>query len=142
MDLLWKPIFLQKVKNEKPTNPLQPISNGKRKTFHFWAVQAASSGWYLINLRLYASAISSSAGTVSSPDNLRIWGKTSDGSCKLCTSPTCTLFHILVHCPFSLLGKRYTWRHDSVLRTLEPHIKERLRNHNTSKVTLDPNLLY
>ena len=35
------------------------------------------------------------------------------------SSAACTLHHILVNCDFALKQKRYTWRHDSVLKNIE-----------------------
>src|SRR6185503_12646088 len=57
----------------------------------------------------------------------------SNANCGLCGYTTCTLFHILCNCTFSLLNKRYNWRHDTVLSTFEPFIRERLRKQNELK---------
>lgn len=63
------------------------------------------------------------------PDLLRLWGYASSGNCKLCGKQG-TLFHILCNCSVALYAKKYTWRHDSVLATLQPLLSQRLRTHN------------
>jgi hypothetical protein len=88
---------------------------------------------YALPPKLSSFALNAIGLTLPTPDNLRIWGKHSDGKCGLCASPACTLFHVLCHCPFSLANKRYNWRHDSVLRTLEPFVRERIAQENASK---------
>ena len=65
---------------------------------------------------------------LSSPSNLRLWGKTNLGLCQLCKHQNSTLFHILNCCNYSLHNGRYNWRHDQTLRAiasgLAPYIEE------------------
>ena len=49
--------------------------------------------------------------------NLRRWKFQTDPKCPLCSSPLPTSAHILNQCPTALNQGRYTWRHDSVLRS-------------------------
>ena len=56
---------------------------------------------------------------VRTPDMLKLWGYTTVATCPLCSANQCTLHHILVNCSFALNQKRYTWRHDSVLKNIE-----------------------
>jgi hypothetical protein len=56
---------------------------------------------------------------VRTPDMLKLWGYTTVATCPLCSANQCTLHHILVNCNFALDQKRYTWRHDSVLKNIE-----------------------
>ena len=50
---------------------------------------------------------------------LQIWDyvKTNLGSCQFCHNNSCTLFHILNGCNYSLQSGRYNWRHDQTLKT-------------------------
>ena len=57
--------------------------------------------------------------SVRTPDMLKLWGYTQSATCPLCSAPQCTLHHILVNCVYALGQKRYTWRHDSVLKNIE-----------------------
>ena len=60
--------------------------------------------------------------SLATPDNLFHWGKRVDSSCKLCKSPKCTLQHITNFCPVALQGKRFDYRHDSILNYMSKHI--------------------
>ena len=53
-----------------------------------------------------------------SPANLKLWGKTNLGSCQLCHHSSCTLFHILNGCSYSLQSGQYNWHHDQTLKTI------------------------
>ena len=86
---------------------------------------------YHIHPRLLSFVLNSMINSLPTPDMLRLWIIHSDASCPLCTKSPCTLHHILVNCPFSLFGKRYTWRHDSVLLTLQPYVLAQIKYHNT-----------
>ena len=61
---------------------------------------------------------------VKTPDTLKLWGYKRTAFCPLCQHPECTLHHIISNCPHALKGKRYTWRHDSVLLYLQPVLQE------------------
>jgi hypothetical protein len=66
------------------------------------------------------------------PDLLKLFGYVKHATCPLCKHPQCTLHHILVNCNKALYGKRYTWRHDSVLRCLEDKLRPHVEAANTS----------
>jgi hypothetical protein len=83
--------------------------------------------------KLVSFALNATCSTLPTPDNLHLWGKCADEKCSLCSSPKCTLFHILSNCPFSLANKRYTWRHDTVLRTFASYVQRRVHEQNDSK---------
>jgi hypothetical protein len=72
---------------------------------------------------------------VKTPDLLKLWGYTQEARCKLCGHPQCTLHHIISSCPHSLNGKRYTWRHDSVLLYLKPVLQELIDKANANPVS-------
>ena len=59
-------------------------------------------------------ALNSTTNTLTTPDNLRRWGKRMVSVCPLCGNHG-TLEHILNFCSVSLTQGRYTWRHNSVL---------------------------
>ena len=85
---------------------------------------------YHIHPRLLSFVLNYMINSLPTPDMLRLWKIHSDASCPLCTQSPCTLHHILVNCPVSLFGKRYTWRHDSVLLTLQPYMLAQITYHN------------
>ena len=130
------------------TNKLRVLDEEQRlvKVYNF-AMQGKWTSWddvmeldlswknliYALPPKLTSFALNAIGLTLPTPDNLRIWGKQSDGRCTLCASPTCTLFHILCNCPYSLQNKRFTWRHDSVLRTLAPFLQDQINKQNESK---------
>jgi hypothetical protein len=61
-------------------------------------------------------ALNSSIDTLLTFTNLRRWGKRSSVKCQLCGNMVKqTLFHVLVHCKYTLDQERLTWRHNSVL---------------------------
>ena len=53
-----------------------------------------------------------------SPSNLYTWGLIEDPTCTLCKDKPASLQHVLSACPVALKDGRYTWRHDSVLKTI------------------------
>ena len=62
-------------------------------------------------------AINAGLNTLPSMDNLKRWGKRVSDRCAFCGN-TQTLAHILSNCNVALDQGRFTWRHDSVLRTI------------------------
>ena len=64
---------------------------------------------------------------------MKIWGKSSSEKCFLCYKQG-SLHHILSNCETALRQKRYTWRHDSVLKTLEGQLAPFLEKVNKSPV--------
>ena len=74
-------------------------------------------------------AVNSGLNTLPSADNLRRWGKRTSDICGICNQNSKqTLHHILSNCSMALDQGRYTWRHDSVLRTLFDSVKGQLRD--------------
>ena len=72
-------------------------------------------------------ALNSSLDTLPSADNLRRWGKRVSDVCPLCRgSSKQTLNHILSSCSSALNQGRFTWRHDSVLKTLFSFVEGKL----------------
>ena len=64
--------------------------------------------------------------TLPTPLNLRRWRLRVDPSCPLCGHTHPTIHHVLSNCPEALQQGRYTWRHDSALRTLVKSIQKHL----------------
>ena len=62
-------------------------------------------------------AINAGLNTLPTLDNLRRWGKRVNDRCPFCGNIQ-TLLHILSNCSVSLDQGRYTWRHNSVLKTI------------------------
>ncbi len=86
---------------------------------------------YNIQPKILSFVLNSMINSLATPDMLKLWNLRGDASCYLCNHSPCTLHHILVHCPNSLLGKRYSWRHDSVLFTLQPLLVGQITQYNT-----------
>ena len=59
------------------------------------------------------------------------WGKSDCAECGLCSEPG-HLEHILSSCRTALTQRRFTWRHDKVLRKLAHHVE--LKRVNANKV--------
>ena len=74
-------------------------------------------------------AINAGVNTLPSSDNLKRWGKRVNDRCHFCGNVE-TLAHILSNCATALTQGRFTWRHNSVLRSIiefvQPHLKEGL----------------
>ena len=72
-------------------------------------------------------AINSGLETLPTGDNLRRWGKRTSDLCRLCSDGSKqTLNHVLSSCKSSLEQGRFTWRHDSILRTIYDFVSGRL----------------
>ena len=82
------------------------------------------------NPRLIRWVLNSSINSVVTPDLRHLWGLTSTAECPLCGHPQASLVHILVGCRVALRQLRYSWRHDSVLATLEWPLRRRIESHN------------
>ena len=67
-------------------------------------------------------AINAGLNTLPSGDNLKRWGKCTSDFCNVCSlRKKQTHAHILSYCSIGCIALeqgRYTWRHDSVLRTI------------------------
>jgi hypothetical protein len=86
--------------------------------------------------KLLAFVINASINCLPTPDMLRLWGYRKTAPCFLCQHPQCTNHHILSNCSKALKDKRYTWRHDSVLLTLQPILDNLIHKQNSShKIT-------
>ena len=72
-------------------------------------------------------AINAGINTLPSADNLKRWGKRVSDRCGFCGNIQ-TLAHILSNCASALDQGRFTWRHDSVLKTVVSFVNQRLRN--------------
>lgn len=76
--------------------------------------------------------IHASINWIKTPDLLSLWGYVGSASCNLCGRTPCSIHHILVNCNFALNDKRYTWRHDSVLYTMELVLRPFVEQFNKS----------
>ena len=73
-------------------------------------------------------AINAGLNTLPSADNLKRWGKRTSDLCTVCSlGGKQTLNHILSYCSVALEQGRYTWRHNSVLRTIDDFIRPNLK---------------
>jgi hypothetical protein len=84
------------------------------------------------NPRLITWVLNASINSVVTPDLRKLWGLRSESICQLCGHKQASLFHILSGCRVALTQMRYTWRHDSVLITLQDDLQRRVDEHNAS----------
>ncbi|NCF47118.1 MAG: hypothetical protein GWP24_06070 [Alphaproteobacteria bacterium] len=70
-------------------------------------------------------AMNAGINTLPTGDNLKRWGKRVNDRCCLCGNIQ-TLLHVLSNCSVALDQGRYTWRHNSVLRTIIDMIRPSL----------------
>ena len=66
--------------------------------------------------------------TLPSPTNLKRWRITTETMCTLCSKDVCTTAHILGACKVSLVQRRYTYRHDTVLCQVIAALKSFISN--------------
>ena len=72
-------------------------------------------------------AINSSLNTLPTGDNLKRWGKRTSDACRICNGiGRQTLHHLLSSCNVSLEQGRFTFRHDSCLRTISDFLSGKL----------------
>ena len=71
-------------------------------------------------------AINAGINTLPSADNLKRWGKRVSDRCGFCGNIQ-TLAHILSNCTVALDQGRFTWRHDSVLKSIVSFVGGNLR---------------
>ena len=71
-------------------------------------------------------AINAGINTLPSGDNLKRWGKRVSDRCGFCGNVQ-TLAHILSNCTTALDQGRFTWRHDSVLKTIVTFVHSKTR---------------
>ena len=74
--------------------------------------------------------LNSYINSVRCPDLMKLWGYWQYDFCHLCRKDQCSLVHILTCCKHALHQKRYSWRHDSVLNTIHPTLKEHIDKQN------------
>ena len=77
--------------------------------------------------------LNSSVNWVRTPDMLATCGFTKDASCRLCKSQLGSISHILSGCDVALTQKRYTWRHDSVLKVLGAEVRSAVAQENSRR---------
>lgn len=83
---------------------------------------------------IIAFLLNATINTLPSKYLLCLLGYRTNSRCPLCKNNNCNVSHVLSGCRFSLISKRYTWRHDSVLLTIYSTLKSHITNHNTKKV--------
>ena len=86
--------------------------------------------------KLVSHTLNSYINCLPTPNLLKLWKYKDDAACPLCQAPKCTLMHILSMCNVALKQLRYSWRHDSVLFTLQPALRKHIEAHNESKKTV------
>ena len=89
---------------------------------------------FLKNTRIFSHHLNASISCLPSPNRLRLWGYIPSSKCPLCEDLKCTQMHIFSSCKTALLQGRYSWRHDSVLKCLEPVLVKYIKAHNDSKL--------
>ena len=73
-------------------------------------------------------AINAGLNTLPTADNLKRWGKRTSDSCQVCAGQgKQTLNHVLSSCRVALEQGRFTFRHDSVLRTIVDFVSNNLK---------------
>ena len=96
----------------------------------------------------------SGSDTLPTPMNLLRWNIQLSSKCHLCDHPQATTAHILNGCNVALNDGRYTWRHDSVLRSIVSKLRVTLgkdvhvfadldgyRAHDSPPATMPPSLI-
>ena len=72
-------------------------------------------------------AINAGINTLPTYDNLKRWGKRVNDRCPFCGNIQ-TLAHVLSNCSSALDQGRFTWHHDSILRTFISAVDSRLKD--------------
>ena len=80
--------------------------------------------WGRHDTPLFKFVLNATLNTVVTPTLRKLWNYVRRADCALCGHRKCTLHHIICNCKVALKQKRYTWRHDSVLNTLQPFLQE------------------
>ncbi len=84
------------------------------------------------NPKLITWVLNASINSVVTPDLRKLWGYFDSALCPLCGHQPCSLSHILVGCHVALKQRRYSWRHDSVLATIQEPLRRHIKQHNAS----------
>jgi hypothetical protein len=80
-------------------------------------------------------ALNASIDTLPTFTNLKRWGKCASVNCHFFGNTVKqTLFHILVHCNYTIDQGRMTWRQDSVLKHIAGCLKSALKSLSTVEV--------
>jgi hypothetical protein len=90
---------------------------------------------YKLSPHLARFILHASVNWVRTPDLLKLWSLVPDASCRLCDASRCTIHHILVGCKFALHDTRYSWRHDSVLRSIQISLCQHIEDRNSTRST-------
>ncbi len=93
---------------------------------------------YKVSPHVIKFVIHAAINWVKTPDLMSLWGKYSSSKCFLCGHPICSITHILSGCKTARNEKRYNWRHDSVLYTLELTLRPFIENFNNSRSSVIP----
>ena len=91
--------------------------------------------WKMEPIRIQFT-IRSTYDLLPTPTNLMRWGMSDDAKCGLCSEPG-HLEHILSSCKTALTQRRFTWRHDMVLRKLAHHLELKRVNANKSDAKIE-----
>ena len=98
------------------------------------AMDLSWSNMFKVGDSLLGFALRVVYGTLITPSFKSKWDREEDGICKLCLDPekTANIKHILSGCQKSLEQKRYTWRHNKVLKQIYDqvlyHVEHRVNN--------------
>ena len=89
---------------------------------------------YLFNLKKGTMKFTQNASinTLPTQDNLKLWNKSTCDKCALCGNRNSTL-HTLSGCKIALNQRRYTWRHDNIVKYISDSI-------NTTKYTVSADI--
>ena len=89
---------------------------------------------FLKNPKIFSHYLNASISSLPTPSRLHLWGYSPSPFCSLCNdNKKGTLMHIFSNCKVALLQGRYSWRHDSVLKVMEPTLLKHIKTHNDNK---------
>ena len=74
-------------------------------------------------------AINASSNTLPTNANLHLWGKKNSDVCRLCQEARRSLSHVLNNCQVAMELRRYSKRHDEVLKVIGAFIRANLPPH-------------
>jgi hypothetical protein len=86
------------------------------------------------NPKMISWVLNASLNSVVTPDLRKLWGYVKSAVCPLCDHTQASLSHILSNCTRALAQRRYSWRHDSVLATLEVALLKKIEEVNKSPI--------
>ena len=82
-------------------------------------------------------ALNDSLDTLPNNSNLHMWGKRSSDTCALCSQQCQPILHVLNKCPMAMELRRYSRRHDEVLKVFNEFVRGHLPQRYTITVDLD-----